>query len=273
MINKSKHRGIHKVWILQHLLITRLRWPLLIYEIPISLVVELERKISTHIRRWPRLHNSISNICLYSSLSPCPLPLKSLSSVLKSAKVSCHLLLRESKDPYVAEANVKLKTGNWDVSNAVSEAESHIDFKKILGYHQHHRAGFGSIETPDLPPKSSYDYRKHLATIVEELESEKDHAKAVQLSVQGQWTKWCDYVKFDLSWKTLLAMPQSLISFCLGATYDTLPSPANLQRWNIPSEVSCTLCDKQLCTTAQQGLFKGFNKDVSIADMTQYYLK
>ena len=34
LIDKSPHRGVHKVWILQHLLVPRLRWPLLIYEIP-----------------------------------------------------------------------------------------------------------------------------------------------------------------------------------------------------------------------------------------------
>ena len=141
LINKSKHRAVHKLWIFQHLLIPRLRWPLLIYEIPLSLVYQLEQKISTFIRRWLRLHNSTSNICLYSSVSPCPLPIKRLSSVLKSSKVSGHLLLRESKDPFVAEANVKLKSGKWDVSGAVSDAENHIDFKKVLGYHQQHRAG------------------------------------------------------------------------------------------------------------------------------------
>ena len=64
--------------------------------------------------------------------------------------------------------------------------------------------------------------------MVEEAEEEKYQAKAVQLSVQGQWTKWCSYVCMDLSWKTLLAMPQQLLTFCLGATYNTLPSPSNL---------------------------------------------
>ena len=44
LINKSFHRGIHKVWILQHLFIPRLRWPLLIYEISVSVVLQLEQK-------------------------------------------------------------------------------------------------------------------------------------------------------------------------------------------------------------------------------------
>ena len=46
LIDKSSHKGIHKVWILQNMLIPRLHWPLLIYEISISVVNCLEHKIS-----------------------------------------------------------------------------------------------------------------------------------------------------------------------------------------------------------------------------------
>ena len=52
LIDKSKHRGVHKVWILQHLLIPRLRWPLLIYDFSVSTVLKFEQKISTYIRRY-----------------------------------------------------------------------------------------------------------------------------------------------------------------------------------------------------------------------------
>ena len=230
LIDKSFHRGIHKVWILQHLLIPRLRWPLLIYEIPVTVVIKLEQKISCFIRKWLRLHNSTSNICLYSSVSPCPLPLKGLTSVQKAAKVSGHLLLRESADHYVSDAKIQLQSGKWKVSNDIKEAEDLLHFKKVLGYHQTNRAGFGSFSTPEVPPKRSHEYRKLMSSLVDEADQGKFEAKAVQLSLQGQWTKWCNFVRFDLSWKTLLATPQPLISFCIGATYDTLPSPSNLHR-------------------------------------------
>ena len=44
-------------------------------------------------------------------------------------------------------------------------------------------------------------------------------------------------------------MPASLASFCLASTYETLPSPTNL-RWRITTETMCTLCSKDVCTTA-----------------------
>ena len=64
------------------------------------------------------------------------------------------------------------------------------------------------------------------------------HAKLVQLNLQGQWTRRCDYMTLDLSWNNLLAMSHHLSSFYLGATYNTRPSPSNLYRWyNVPEAV------------------------------------
>ena len=128
LISNTGDRAVQKLWILQHLLVPRLRWPLLIYEIPISMVTKLEQKISCCIRKWLRLHKT-TNIFLYSSSSPCPLPIKSLSSIMKSAKVSGQLLLQESADPYVSEAKVLLKSGNWSASEAVEEAKFQANFR------------------------------------------------------------------------------------------------------------------------------------------------
>ena len=45
-------------------------------------------------------------------------------------------------------------------------------------------------------------------------------------------------------------MPQSLLSFCLSATYDTLPSLSDLYRWHIAPEAVRFLCSKQVRTLA-----------------------
>ena len=164
--------------------------------------------------------------------------------------MSGQLLLRESSDSVIAQSNISLKAGRWHVESSVESAENKLEFNKILGYHQTHRAGFGSLSIPEVPPKHSHAYRRLLSSLVNEFEEEKYHAKAVQLQIQGQWTKWCNYVKQDFSWKTLLGLPPNLLSFCLGATYDTLPSPSNLHRWHLSPETSCFLCKKNICTTA-----------------------
>ena len=118
--------GMQKLWILQHLLIRKIRWPLLIYEITISLAFKLEQKVSIFIRKWLHLHHSTSSLRFYSSVSPCPLPIKTLSSALKVSKTSGHLLLRNSKNPLVSSYIPKLQTGTWKVKGAVLSCEKSV---------------------------------------------------------------------------------------------------------------------------------------------------
>ena len=58
------------------------------------------------------------------------------------------------------------------------------------------------------------------------------------------------YVQQDFSWASLMTMPANLTFFCLASTYNTLPSPTNLKRWRTTTETKCTLCSKDVCTTA-----------------------
>ena len=135
-----------------------------------------------------------------------------------------------------------------------------------------------SKSTPKVPPKWSNAYRKLLSSIVQETAEQDLQAKAAQLSRQDQWIKWCNFLRLDLSWKTMLAMPKSLLSFCLSATNDTLPSPSNLHRWHVHSQPSCYLCSKTVCTTAdilgacmvalQQGRFTYHHDSVLQAFLT-----
>ena len=222
----------------------------MIYDVCISFAHRLEQKVSTYIRKWLRLHRSTTNLCLYSSTSPCPIPVKSLTSIFKSSKISGHLLLRDSRDPLVSSSLPTLKAGSWDIKKTIKVAEDDLAFQKILGHIQHGRSGLGLNKIANTPPKQSHEYRRLVSKAAKEIEEGNSFAKAVQLQVQGQCTRWTNYVQNDLSWKTILAMSQSLLSFCLGATFDTLPSPSNLQRWHITTEPSCFLCGKEICTAA-----------------------
>ena len=96
-------------------------------------------------------------------------------------------------------AKIEVTAGKWRASEAIEDAKSRLEFVKDLGYHQNNRAGLGSITTQKIPPKNTQDYRKLLSSVVEKSEDDKLHAKLVQLSLQGQWTRWCDYIKLNLS--------------------------------------------------------------------------
>ena len=163
-IDRSHFTGIQKLWILQHLLIPRNQWPLLIYEVPISLAFKLEQKVSVLIRKWLHLYHSTSSLCFYSSASPCPLPIKSLSSPLKASKINGCLLLRNSQDPLISSCVPKLHAGPWKVEDTVLSCESDIKFNKICGSQYNSRLGLG-YTTPFKVPKnkSSKDYRRYMS--------------------------------------------------------------------------------------------------------------
>ena len=184
------------------------------------------------------------------SIIPMPLTTSKLNISLQGSKNSGHLLLRDSRDSIIASSPPTLKAGKWHAENSVWDAEDRLKFERILGHTQTGRAGFGLITRKKIPPKQSYEYRRLVTDTIKDFEEEVSMAKAVQLQVQGHWTKWCSYVKNDLSWKTLLAMSQSLLKFSLGATFDTLPSPSNLKRWRIAPIAACCLCHKSICTSA-----------------------
>ena len=167
------------------MLIARLHWPLLIYKISISVANCIEHKISSLLRKWLNIHHSTTNICLYSSTSSCPLPLKSLTSILKSTKVSGHLLLRESADKQISKSASQLKCGFWDISKVVADAESRLEFQKVIGYHQTSRAGFGAFKSPSIPCRNSQEYRRLISDLVGEVDENAYHAKSVQLHLHG----------------------------------------------------------------------------------------
>ena len=112
------------------------------------------------IRKWLKIHPSITNLSFYSPFSPCPLPLKLLITVLISAKVSGHLLLRDSNDCTVLSANPQLKVGNWKVDSASSVAEAEMVFQQIRGPCQMGRNGLGVSKLSPIPEKGTFDIRK-----------------------------------------------------------------------------------------------------------------
>ena len=123
--------------LLQHLLIPLIKWPILIYEVPISFVSKLEQNVSVYIWKWLKLHKSITSLRFYSSGSPCPLPVRGSTSVLKSSKISIYMLQKHSQDTSVSSCVRKLQAGNWQVEEAVWACET----DPIIGHHQHNCHG------------------------------------------------------------------------------------------------------------------------------------
>ena len=100
------------------------------------------------------LHHPMSSLCFYHADYQFPLPIKSLTSVLKASKISGQLLLKHSHHPLVSSCPPKLQTGSWEVEKAVNETKQDIKLQQMSGYHHQGRHGIG-YRTPPKPLKKS----------------------------------------------------------------------------------------------------------------------
>ena len=143
--------------------------------------------MSVFIHKWLHLHHSTSSLCFYSPASPCPLPIKSLSSALKASKISGYLILRNSLDPLISSCVPKLQTSAWKVEDIVLSCESDIKFNNMCGSQYNNRFGLGCTTTSKVPKsKSSKSCRRYISNHYRTIDDSYVMSKAVQLQVQGQ---------------------------------------------------------------------------------------
>ncbi|GFN94967.1 reverse transcriptase [Plakobranchus ocellatus] len=116
-INKCGLQGKFKIWCLQFMLIPKLLWPLLVYDICSSTVEAIEVKINKYIRKW-------LGVAMYCREAKLKRPMKSILEEYKCGKARLLTMLEGSDDPVVKTVQPSLKTGRkWKVTEAVNEAK------------------------------------------------------------------------------------------------------------------------------------------------------
>ncbi|KAK3756390.1 hypothetical protein RRG08_038879 [Elysia crispata] len=124
-INRCGLQGKLKVWCLQFMLIPKLLWPLLVYEICSTTVeaIELEAKINKFTRRWLGVPPGLTDVEMYCCKAKLRLSLKSILEEYKCGKARLLSMLEDSEDPVVKTVQLTIKTGRkWKVVEAVDEA-------------------------------------------------------------------------------------------------------------------------------------------------------
>ena len=241
--------GKYKVWCLQFMLIPKLLWPLLIYDICVSTVEMCEAKLNKFTRKWLGVPPGLTDVALYCRQARLKLPLKSLVEEYKAGKARLLAMLEDSKDVVVRAIRPRLKTGRkWDVHKAVDSAKQSLVTQEIIGHTQTNRQGLGATKMRWWSKTKGKEKRD---MVIQEIRKEEDAnrlTKAVQQSQQGQWTTWDSALQRSLSWNDLWHMAPLRISFILRSVYDLLPSKANLVKWGKADEPTCPLCQGKQTT-------------------------
>ncbi|XP_029359637.1 uncharacterized protein LOC115044643 [Echeneis naucrates] len=144
-VDKSGLPGGFKAWVYQHGILPRILWPLLIYEVSMTVMEGFEQKVSSYLRRWLGLPYSLSSIGLYGNTNKLRLPFSSVREEFIVARAREHLRYSGSRDAKVSGAGIVMRTGRkWRAANAVQQAELRLKHKAIRGTVGQGRAGLGS---------------------------------------------------------------------------------------------------------------------------------
>ena len=144
-INRCGLQGKLKVWCLQFMLIPKLLWPLLVYEICSTTVEAIEAKINKFTRRWLGVPPGQTDVAMYCRKAKLRLPLKSILEEYKCGKARLLSMLEDSEDPVVKTVQPTIKTGRkWKVVEAVDETKECLKIKDVIGQTQTDRKGLGS---------------------------------------------------------------------------------------------------------------------------------
>ncbi|XP_039590572.1 uncharacterized protein LOC120514312 [Polypterus senegalus] len=232
-VDKSGLPGRFKAWIYQHGILPRILWPLLVYEVSMSTVEALERKISCHIRRWLGLPRSLTSVALYGRSNKLQLPFSNLEEEFRVSRIREALLLNR-------------RTGRkWRAQEGLELAESRLRYKALVGIVATGRAGLGAIPKPQYN-KAQGKVRREL--VLEEVRAgveEVRTSRAVSMRQQGAWTRWEGALERKITWNDIWKAEPQRIKFLVQAVYDVLPGPTNLHVWGKSEVPTCPLCPRR----------------------------
>ena len=140
-IERCNLPGKYKAWMLQHILLPRITYPLTIYNIPMTKVSEIQKQMTSKLKNLLGLPSSLSVESLYTKPGKLQLPFSELTEEVKSKVL---VTLEESEDPCVRNAWVKIDGGTKaDTPKSVKEAKSKLKMQEITEIANRGRQGIG----------------------------------------------------------------------------------------------------------------------------------
>ena len=222
----------------------RIMWPLSIYNIPLSKVEDMQKKITKSLKRWLKIPNSLSNTCFYSTTSRLRLPYSSLVEEFKLTKARNLLIFEDSVDPCISNANINVDGGRKaDTPAEVKQAKSRLQMQEIIGIPNKGREGLG-MRGRQYYSKSSKKGKRDL--VMQEIRNKEEEARKANMtgfSNQGAQLRW-EVPQRYLKQNEMIRNSGARISYLIKSVYDLLPTPANKNKW-FKTEDKCKLCGEE----------------------------
>ena len=241
-LDRCRVPGKYKAWMLQHMVLPRLMWPLTIYQVPATKVTEMQRLITAKLKKWLGLPRSLSVECFYTTSGKLQLPFSDLEEEMKATKARLLTTLEESEDPCVSNAGIQVDGGRKaDTAQSVKEAKEKLKMEQIAGIPNRGREGLGMNPKKYYNSSSKKERRTMIVEKVREAEEERRTVKMTGLAKQGSHMRW-EVPARKLSPRDVVTMPEDRLKFLVKAVYDLLPTPQNKSRWFGEEEGKCRQC-------------------------------
>jgi len=115
--------------------------------------------------------------------------------------------------------------------------------KDIVGVTAVGRQGISATKTLLWSQANQTERRALIQSEVRKEEENKRQARSVEMGAQGAWTTW-ETMDRKLTWEDIWKYEPLRLSFLHRSVHDLLPSPANLCRWGLTTDPTCSLCKR-----------------------------
>ena len=201
-------------------------WPLNIYNFPLSKIEEMQKKITSALKKWLRIPKSFSTDCLYSNSTKLRLPYSSLTEDYKAAKARNLVTFEQSRDPCIRNAGISVDAGRKANTPAeVKDAKSRLQMAEITGVANKGREGLGMKRRQYFSTSNRKVQRDMVVQSVREKEEEQRVINITGLSKQGTNLRW-DVPQRQISHNKMINTTEASLSFLIKLVYDLLPTPA-----------------------------------------------
>ena len=246
-LDESDLSGLQKCWGYQFMVLSKMKWPLAIYDMPLTTVMSWEQKTNKFLRSWLGAGHTLSRLCLFSNDSGVALPLDSLLDTWKIEKCRLQQSFNTTPDIFVKSIEPKVRSGTlWSAQTTLNNARRDLECEAMRGMTQpHFRAGIGFGKW--TKPWERMSEREKEVTVIDRVKKNIAQERQYQygtLEMQCRWANWNDDVlSMNLSWSNMFKLGDSLVGFALRIVYGTVITPASKSKWDESEDGNCKLCE------------------------------
>ena len=254
--------GASKAWIYEHVIISYLRWPFMIHDFTINMILPMQRTATRYLKEWYGLHGTANPSLLYLPRKKFyGLGLTSIEACLKTMQICTTSLVKHSQDPITkaiferkSKRDLRSRSSQWKPSIDLALFERALEFQDTFGG-QSSRLGLGFHSVTKFRDSPLKMKRKMVAEHCKREEAHKRKVRLLALTRNSDFVKWDEDMNNNRDWSSqIFGMSPKLLAFVLNGQANTLPSPSNLRRWGLHASTHhCVLCGK-LGVTAKHTL-------------------